>query len=146
MYDAIARGLTASQRSQLAIWLGACTGWVSTLIILGGITRLTRSGLSMTDWKFTGKLSSRSHQTSFLVAFARMGHVYHPMQHVQVLKSDSNMIFSCPSVGAWRFAVGSDCGQLCRGAAALVSARLGCRIFEVPGEPRIQTCKLNHDS
>jgi hypothetical protein len=26
------------------------------MVVLGGFTRLTRSGLSMTDWKFTGGL------------------------------------------------------------------------------------------
>lgn len=26
------------------------------MVVLGGVTRLTRSGLSMTDWKFTGGL------------------------------------------------------------------------------------------
>ena len=26
------------------------------MVVLGGMTRLTRSGLSMTDWKFTGRL------------------------------------------------------------------------------------------
>ena len=25
------------------------------MVVLGGLTRLTRSGLSMTDWKFTGE-------------------------------------------------------------------------------------------
>ena len=25
------------------------------MVVLGGMTRLTRSGLSMTDWKFTGE-------------------------------------------------------------------------------------------
>jgi hypothetical protein len=35
-------------------WLAGTAGWVYTMVVLGGITRLTRSGLSMTDWKFTG--------------------------------------------------------------------------------------------
>jgi hypothetical protein len=25
------------------------------MVVIGGVTRLTRSGLSMTDWKFTGE-------------------------------------------------------------------------------------------
>lgn len=29
-------------------------------VVLGGVTRLTRSGLSMTDWKFTGEKPPRS--------------------------------------------------------------------------------------
>ncbi|XP_002986506.2 cytochrome c oxidase assembly protein COX15 [Selaginella moellendorffii] len=37
-------------------WLYVCSGWVFGMVVLGGMTRLTRSGLSMTDWKFTGSL------------------------------------------------------------------------------------------
>lgn len=29
------------------------------MVVLGGVTRLTRSGLSMTDWKFTGEWGGR---------------------------------------------------------------------------------------
>lgn len=53
--DIIARGLAPGPRKAMAAWLGVCTGWVFSLIVLGGVTRLTRSGLSMTDWKFTGE-------------------------------------------------------------------------------------------
>lgn len=48
-------GLTPGQRRQLAVWLGTCSAWVFVLVVVGGITRLTRSGLSMTSWKFTGE-------------------------------------------------------------------------------------------
>ena len=34
--------------------------WVASMVVLGGITRLTRSGLSMTDWKFTGETPPQS--------------------------------------------------------------------------------------
>ncbi|OAY70561.1 cytochrome c oxidase assembly protein COX15 [Ananas comosus] len=40
----------------VGIWLFGCAAWVFSLVVLGGVTRLTRSGLSMTDWKFTGAL------------------------------------------------------------------------------------------
>jgi len=36
-------------------WLGGSAAWVYSMVVLGGVTRLTRSGLSMTDWKFTGE-------------------------------------------------------------------------------------------
>jgi len=39
----------------VATWLGLGSGWVFALVVLGGVTRLTRSGLSMTEWKFTGE-------------------------------------------------------------------------------------------
>ncbi|KAH9312617.1 hypothetical protein KI387_027652, partial [Taxus chinensis] len=41
---------------KVAAWLFGCAVWVFSMVILGGMTRLTRSGLSMTDWKFTGNL------------------------------------------------------------------------------------------
>ncbi|KAK4803775.1 hypothetical protein SAY86_003592 [Trapa natans] len=40
----------------VGIWLFGSAAWVFSMVILGGATRLTRSGLSMTDWKFTGSL------------------------------------------------------------------------------------------
>ena len=39
----------------MAWWLGGTGVWVYSMVVLGGVTRLTRSGLSMTDWKFTGE-------------------------------------------------------------------------------------------
>ena len=52
----IAQGLTDGGRHQLVGWLALCSGWVFTLVVLGGVTRLTRSGLSMTEWSFTGAI------------------------------------------------------------------------------------------
>lgn len=50
--------VTAGPKAQKAvgIWLFASAAWVFSMVVLGGVTRLTRSGLSMTDWKFTGGL------------------------------------------------------------------------------------------
>ncbi|MGD9391150.1 MAG: COX15/CtaA family protein, partial [Thioalkalispiraceae bacterium] len=36
---------------QLAIWLFAICALIYCMILLGGATRLTESGLSMVDWK-----------------------------------------------------------------------------------------------
>eukprot|EP01018_Ginkgo_biloba_P025643 Gb_33248 [translate_table: standard] len=46
----------ADVQKKIAIWLFGCAAWVFSMVVLGGMTRLTRSGLSMTDWKFTGNL------------------------------------------------------------------------------------------
>ena len=51
----LVEGLSGSQRRAIAWWLGGSSAWVFSMVVLGGITRLTRSGLSMTDWKFTGE-------------------------------------------------------------------------------------------
>ncbi|XP_022984312.1 cytochrome c oxidase assembly protein COX15 [Cucurbita maxima] len=50
--------VTAGPRAQkmVGIWLFGSAAWVFSMVVLGGVTRLTRSGLSMTDWKFTGQL------------------------------------------------------------------------------------------
>ena len=38
-------------RKDLAVWLFACCGMVFAMIVLGGVTRLTESGLSIVDWR-----------------------------------------------------------------------------------------------
>ena len=40
-----------SQNRTVAIWLFICCGLVFAMVLLGGITRLTGSGLSMVDWR-----------------------------------------------------------------------------------------------
>lgn len=52
--------VTGGPRAQKMVgtWLFVSAAWVFSMVVLGGITRLTRSGLSMTDWKFTGGLPS----------------------------------------------------------------------------------------
>ena len=40
----------------IAYWLLGMSGLVAGMVTIGGITRLTRSGLSMTDWTLSGGL------------------------------------------------------------------------------------------
>jgi heme a synthase len=47
---------TSIPYKSLASWLFGCAGMVFGMVVVGGSTRLTRSGLSMTDWKVTGRL------------------------------------------------------------------------------------------
>lgn len=56
----VAAGIPDGMRPWVATWLGVCSGWVFSMVVLGGVTRLTRSGLSMTDWKFTGETPPRT--------------------------------------------------------------------------------------
>lgn len=60
----LAAGISDRHRRQLAAWLGVCSGWVFSMVVLGGVTRLTRSGLSMTEWKFTGESPPRTQARS----------------------------------------------------------------------------------
>ncbi|XP_050204200.1 cytochrome c oxidase assembly protein COX15 [Mercurialis annua] len=56
--------VTGGPRAQkmVGIWLFGSAAWVFSMVVLGGVTRLTRSGLSMTDWKFTGQLPPLSNE------------------------------------------------------------------------------------
>ncbi|NQV87580.1 MAG: COX15/CtaA family protein [Woeseiaceae bacterium] len=42
---------TRTQDHKVAIWLLICCGLVFVMVVLGGFTRLTGSGLSMVDWR-----------------------------------------------------------------------------------------------
>merc|ERR1719391_1211974 len=41
-------------------WLGGCAGMCVGAVVLGGVTRLTESGLSMTDWNLVGRPPPRT--------------------------------------------------------------------------------------
>ncbi|MDH5536579.1 MAG: COX15/CtaA family protein [Betaproteobacteria bacterium] len=45
------RAAAESARTQIAYWLLACCGLVFAMVVLGGVTRLTRSGLSIVEWQ-----------------------------------------------------------------------------------------------
>ncbi|KAK3033291.1 hypothetical protein RJ639_033222 [Escallonia herrerae] len=64
--------VTAGPHAQkmVGIWLFASAAWVFSMVVLGGVTRLTRSGLSMTDWKFTGSLPPLSDE-DWLIEFEK---------------------------------------------------------------------------
>jgi heme a synthase len=43
--------MTASDRRAVAAWLLVCAGLVFLIVVVGGVTRLTRSGLSIVEWQ-----------------------------------------------------------------------------------------------
>lgn len=43
--------ITSSQQRPLAIWLFTCCFFILLMVAIGGLTRLTESGLSITEWK-----------------------------------------------------------------------------------------------
>lgn len=47
---------------KVGIWLSTCGLLILGMVCLGGYTRLTESGLSMTDWKFQGRKYPRSEE------------------------------------------------------------------------------------
>lgn len=42
---------TMTPRHQIALWLFAVAGLIFLMVVVGGLTRLTESGLSITEWK-----------------------------------------------------------------------------------------------
>lgn len=54
----VAKGVKSQK--QVGLWLFGCSAWVFSMVIIGGVTRLTKSGLSMTDWKFMGSFPPMS--------------------------------------------------------------------------------------
>jgi cytochrome c oxidase assembly protein subunit 15 len=56
-------GLARAQaQRRVAIWLFVCCAMIAVMVVLGGVTRLTHSGLSMVHWKpVTGLLPPLTH-------------------------------------------------------------------------------------
>src|ERR1700741_3235373 len=44
----------ASANRSVAIWLFVCCAFVFAMVVVGGVTRLTHSGLSITEWQPIG--------------------------------------------------------------------------------------------
>jgi len=70
-----ARGLSSSSAPPnvdkgVAYWLLGTGGLVAGMVTIGGLTRLTKSGLSMTDWKVQGSLPPMTHD-DWMVEFER---------------------------------------------------------------------------
>eukprot|EP01084_Bolivina_argentea_P049140 90419_1 len=52
--DTSSTSIHSNHNKSVGIWLLSCSGLVFGIVVVGGLTRLTKSGLSMTDWKFQG--------------------------------------------------------------------------------------------
>lgn len=50
------------ENRRVGIWLGSICGLTASTVMLGGITRLTKSGLSMVDWHFFNEFPPRGDQ------------------------------------------------------------------------------------
>lgn len=60
-FSNFSNSIGASEKT-VSLWLFGVSGLVFTMVVLGGVTRLTRSGLSMVDWKPQGGLPPMSEQ------------------------------------------------------------------------------------
>lgn len=62
---------TMTPRRQIALWLFAVAGLIFLMVLVGGLTRLTESGLSITEWKpVSGTLPPLSEE-AWVEAFER---------------------------------------------------------------------------
>jgi cytochrome c oxidase assembly protein subunit 15 len=48
---AVVRDDVSRNDRAIAVWLVACAAMIAVMVVLGGITRLTESGLSITEWR-----------------------------------------------------------------------------------------------
>ena len=46
--------MSSESNNTKVLWIGTNILMVATMVIIGGITRITNSGLSMTDWNLIG--------------------------------------------------------------------------------------------
>ena len=61
-------------RRQIAHWLLACCGLVFAMVVLGGVTRLTRSGLSIVEWQPISGILPPLTQEAWLTLFEKYRH------------------------------------------------------------------------
>lgn len=85
-----------SNNKQIAYWLLGMSGLVAGMVTVGGITRLTRSGLSMTDWKLTGTLPPIT-KAEWEIEFERYKQ-YPEWQQVYTLTYNPNIVPRCTSI------------------------------------------------
>jgi len=69
-------GLVASRDNlPIAVWLLCCCGMIFVMVVLGGVTRLTLSGLSITEWQpVTGIVPPLSH-AAWAAEFEKYRHI-----------------------------------------------------------------------
>ncbi|CEF62384.1 Cytochrome c oxidase assembly protein COX15 homolog [Strongyloides ratti] len=64
-------GLTSGQKKTIGVWLLGCAGMVYGAVALGGLTRLTESGLSMVQWDLIKTMKPPITQKDWEEEFAR---------------------------------------------------------------------------
>jgi cytochrome c oxidase assembly protein subunit 15 len=58
-------------RKKIAAWLFICAGMVFVMVVVGGVTRLTESGLSITEWKPVTGAMFPMNEADWLVEFEK---------------------------------------------------------------------------
>jgi cytochrome c oxidase assembly protein subunit 15 len=78
---------SAKANRVVGLWLAGCTGMVAGAVVLGGVTRLTESGLSMTDWSLVKEIFKPSNEKDWQAEFDR----YKEFPEWKYLNKDRNM-------------------------------------------------------
>ena len=114
-------GLTPGTRRALTVWLAGGSAWVFSMVVIGGVTRLTRSGLSMTDWKFTGEKPPQT-QEEWLEEFERYK-----------LSPEFKLVNSTMDVEEFKFIYWMEWGHRMWGRALGIFFAVPCAIFAARG-------------
>ena len=77
----------ASNDRAIAIWLLACCALIFLMVLIGGITRLTESGLSITQWKPIEGVLPPLNEAQWQDAFTR----YQAIPQYQAIHSDMSL-------------------------------------------------------
>lgn len=79
--------ITAKSQKLVGYWLLGCAGSVVGAVTIGGITRLTKSGLSMTDWHLLRGMKPPRSQEEWIAEFER----YKEFPEFRLARSDMTL-------------------------------------------------------
>ncbi|OWF52787.1 cytochrome c oxidase assembly protein COX15 homolog [Mizuhopecten yessoensis] len=88
--------LPAYTQKAIGWWLVGCSGMVFGAVVLGGVTRLTESGLSMVDWKLFKDMKPPRSQEEWVAEFERykqFPEYIYVNKHNEMTLSDFKFIF-----------------------------------------------------
>ncbi|XP_070540473.1 heme A synthase COX15-like [Ptychodera flava] len=118
--DRLVAGIPSFGRKMVGGWLILCSGMVVGAVVLGGVTRLTESGLSMTDWHLIKGMKAPRSAEEWAAEFERYKQYpeYKLLHHEMTLEEFKwifymeythrmwgraiGLVFALPAVYLWR--------------------------------------------
>ena len=76
-----------SASRKIGWWLAGCSGMVAGAVVLGGVTRLTESGLSMVDWRLVKDMAPPKDEAEWIAEFDK----YKQFPEWKYLNKERNM-------------------------------------------------------
>ncbi|KAK3780862.1 hypothetical protein RRG08_019813 [Elysia crispata] len=83
-------GISAQAQKIVGTWLVGCAGMCFGAVILGGVTRLTESGLSMVDWQLVKDMKPPGSEAEWIAEFER----YKQFPEYQQISNQKEMTLS----------------------------------------------------